>query len=125
MAWDLTNAGKYIASNSDWDGEPALSQLEQQDILLSARAIDVNGISPGGTGYVQTYTHDSMNAAVLQVWRMKLAKVAEYHEGDEKAIADNVRKMFAFWSGQVSGLIVGGAVPVSSGSVSVTNRPVW
>jgi hypothetical protein len=129
MALDATFALEYIASRAGWDGEPELTGEEQDAILVAAQAIDSEGRTPDADDYVETYTYDSLNAAILQAWVMKLGKATEYHEGvnrgGETVIFDHCEKMVAYWSGIVSGTVIGGPIAVSGGSQSVANKAVW
>lgn len=125
MPIDVEFAQIYIDSNTAPDAEPQFTEDEADAIFESALAVDADGVSPGGTGYTATYTYDSMNAAILQAWQIKLAKAVEMHEDDESKVFDHIQEMLTYWSSRVSGSVIGGAVSTSPGSMSVTNCPVW
>lgn len=73
MAIDSDEAEEYLAFHLEWDGEPKLSSAKQERLLLYARAVDANGLSPGVEDYVETYTFPSLNAAILLGWQWKLS----------------------------------------------------
>ena len=65
-----------IEDETAWNSAPALTTAEVDRLLSRARATDANGVEPGGSGYVATYTTSSVNAAIAMGFRMKAAKVA-------------------------------------------------
>ena len=125
MALDEEFAQTYIDSNTSPDAEPQFTEDEADALLEAAKAIDVNGVSPGGTGYVPTFTYDSLHAAIYLAWTWKLAKAVELHEQDEDEIWEHCKAMVEFWASRLAGTVVGGSVPQSAGSISVANIPVW
>lgn len=125
MPIDAEFAQIYIDSHTAPDAEPQFTEDQADAIFESALAIDANGNSPGHEDYEDTYTYDSMHAAILGAWQIKLAKAVEMHEDDESKVFDHIKEMITYWTGRVSGTVIGGSVSVSSGSISVTNVPVW
>ena|SRR5688572_18030972 len=124
MAIDANEATEYLAFNLEWDSEPVLSQIKKLRLLNYARAVDVNGVSPGASGYVETYSYDSLNVAIAKGWEWKEAAAVELHEDDEDEIYEHCKQMAAKWSSRVAGLAIGGT-SVESGSFAIPNTPVW
>lgn len=124
---DSDFAELYLASQIVWEAEPELSTDEKESLVEAARAIDVNGISPGGTGYIETYTYDSMHSAIHLGWTWKLAKAVELFHDDEDEIFEHCKKMVEFWAGRIatSSVGVGGTSASDAGSLSIANVGVW
>jgi hypothetical protein len=125
---EAIRAEAYIASNTSWDAEPVLTEEEKEPLMQLALAIDVNGLSPGAVGYLETFTDDSLNIAVHQGWILKLGRAAELHEGagqaGEHIIFDHCKAMVAYWAGQIP-VSMSSAGMDSSFSTSVPNVAVW
>lgn len=121
---NVDEAEEYLAFNLEWDSEPVLSSAKQERLLLYARAIDVNGVSPGGTGYLESYTYPSLNAAVLMGWQWKLSAAVELHQDDEDEIWEHCKQMVAHWTGIVGDGLLGGTQS-SSGSYAIPNIAVF
>lgn len=62
-----------------WDKEPALVQAEISELLALHQVVDVNGVSPGGSGYLPTH---NLRAAAREGWKWKMAKAAELQSTD-------------------------------------------
>lgn len=125
MPIDPNEATDYLRSNLEWESEPQLSSDQQSSLLDYSRSVDASGVSPGGTGYVETYTYGSLNVAVLMGWRWKLAASAEYHKDDEDEIWEHCKQMVAHWSSIVGDLTIGGTASVGGGSFAIPNIAVW
>lgn len=124
MAIDSDEALEYLAFNLEWDSEPELTDAKQDRLLLYARVVDVNGVSPGGEEYVDTYTFTSLNAAILLGWQWKLAAAVELHQGDEDEIWEHCKAMVDRWVGIVGDGVIGGTQS-SSGSFAIPNVAVF
>lgn len=124
MPIDLEEATEYLAFHLEWDSEPTLTNSKQDRLLLYARAVDVNGVSPGGEDYVETYTYPSMAAAILLGWQWKLAAAVELHQGDEDEIWEHCKAMADRWAGIVGDGVIGGTQS-SSGSFAIPNIAVF
>jgi hypothetical protein len=55
------------------DKAPTVTPEEVGQVVDAARTADVNGLPPGGTGYVDTW---DLNAAIAAVWAIKAARCA-------------------------------------------------
>jgi hypothetical protein len=124
MAINDVEAEEYLAFHLEWDSEPVLSQIKKLRLLSYARAVDVNGVSPSGSGYVETYTYPSLNAAILMGWQWKLSASVELHEGDEDEIWEHCKQMVAHWSSIVGDGVIGGTQS-GSGSFAIPNIAVF
>jgi hypothetical protein len=124
MPIDPTAAQNYLEFSLEWDSEPRLTENKRETLLLLARAVDINGVSPGGTGYVETYTFESLNAAIAQGWEWKLAAAVELFAGDENEIYDHCLEMRNIWAGKVSGITIGGTQS-GADSFAIENTAVF
>lgn len=122
---DQEEAEEYLAFHLEWQSEPKLSSAKQERLLLYARAVDANGLSPGVTGYIETYTFPSLNAAILLGWQWKLSAAVELHEHDEDEIWEHCKAMVAHWSGIVGDVVIGGTVSGGAGSFAIPNIAVF
>lgn len=85
-----------------WDREPALIQAEITELLALSQVADVNGVAPGGSGYLPTY---NLRAAAREGWRWKLGKASEMTstdlDGDRMSanqVFDHCREMIRLYS---------------------------
>lgn len=124
MPIDVDEAILYLTSHLEWDSEPTLTQEQQFRLLEYSKAVDVNGVSPGGDDYVETYTYNSLNVAVLIGARWKLSAAAELHEDDTNEIWEHWNAFVKEWAGKVEGITIGGTLS-GSGSFALPNIAVW
>jgi hypothetical protein len=80
-----------------WDGEPALTEGELEDILEAACLIDGDGIAPAEEDWSPTY---DFNRAAAEAWLIKAARAASLVEVDPpesgvvtSKVFDNCRAM--------------------------------
>ena len=90
-----------------WDGDPALSEDELEELLTDAAIPDGEGVEPEGEGWEPTY---DMNRAASEAWLIKAARAAALVEVDppESGIAtskifDNCRAMARLYSARRAG----------------------
>lgn len=121
---DSDEALEYLAFHLEWDSEPKLSNAKQERLLLYARAVDVNGVSPGGEDYVETYSFDSLHATLIRGAEWKVASAAELHEDDSYKIFDHWEKTLARWRGMWGSIEIGGTSS-ESGSFAIPNVAVF
>lgn len=121
---DENEARDYLAFHLRWDMEPALDEVEKLRLLEYARAVDANGLSPGGAGYVTTYTDLSVDRAVLLGGQWKRSAAAVLHEDNSQEIFEHWDRFVREWAGKVEGIAIGGT-STGSGSFAVANIPVW
>jgi hypothetical protein len=86
MTFDAASARLFIASETEWDSEPSLSEAQQDFLLEAAKAT------------ATTYTIASIGAAIYLGLSWKLKKAIEYHEGDESKIFDHLKEVMERWS---------------------------
>jgi len=89
-----------------WDGDPALSEDELEELLTDAAIPDGEGVEPEGEGWEPTY---DMNRAASEAWLIKAARAAALVEVDPpesgivtSKIFDNCRAMARLYSGRRS-----------------------
>jgi len=89
-----------------WDGDPALSEDELEDLLAAAAIPDGDGVEPEGEGWEPTY---DINRAAAEGWLIKAARAAALVEVDPpesgivtSKIFDNCRAMARLYSGRRS-----------------------
>jgi hypothetical protein len=88
MNWDAASAKTLIASETEWDSEPALSAEQQQFLLDASR----------DTG-APTYTIESIGATIYLGLSWKLSKAMEYHDKDGEAqIFDHIERKLKQWA---------------------------
>jgi len=124
MALDLEYATSQLNAYVEWNAEPSLTDEQQDSLLSSARAVDVNNVAPGGVGYIETYTYNSIATAIALGAGMKKTKAAELHEGDESKIFDHWVEIEADWLRRIGYSAVGPLEP-SSYSQSVAHTVAW
>lgn len=62
-----------------WDDTPTLSDAEVDGLLSRHQVTDSAGVSPGGSGYVETY---NLRAAAREGWTVKLGRAAKLQSTD-------------------------------------------
>lgn len=62
-----------------WEAVPGLSDEEIDALLLQSQIVDLNGVSPGDSGYVPTY---NLRVAAKEGWTWKMAKASEMVSSD-------------------------------------------
>ena len=90
-----------------WDGDPALTEDELEDLLTDASIPDGDGVEPEGEGWEPTY---DMNRAASEAWLIKAARAAALVEVDPpesgivtSKIFDNCRAMARLYSARRAG----------------------
>ena len=90
-----------------WEGDPALSEDELEDILAAAAMPDDGGKTPEAEGWSPTY---DMNRAASEAWLIKAARAAALVEVDPPGsgivtskVFDNCRRMAKLYAGRRSG----------------------
>jgi len=80
-----------------WEGDPALTEDELEDILAAAALTDGESVAPEGEGWEPTY---DMNLAASEAWLTKAARAAALVEVDPPGsgivtskVFDNCRRM--------------------------------
>lgn len=76
---DAAKARRELESKSSSALNPVLTTQEVTDLLEMAEVTDAAGVSPGGAGYIPTYTTRSINGAASEAWRRKAGKVANQY----------------------------------------------
>lgn len=106
---DLDSAHVYLASHLSWDDEPALTDYEQDRLVVSA----LSG---------SDYPISLLNAAIIQGLEWKLAKAVEYHEDDESKIFDHLMAKLEYWRSIVLGTSSLATSGVYAGGISVSDK---
>lgn len=82
-----------------WDSEPALTEGELTDLIVTASLLDNKGLAPEAENWSPTY---DLNQAAAQAWLIKAARAASLTEveGDivTSKVFDNCRKMVWIFS---------------------------
>ena len=86
MIWDEQSAHTFIASEIEWDSEPALTQVQQLFLLGAARVDDA-------------YTIESLGAVIYLGLSWKLSKAMELHAKDESKIFEHIKSKLSQWVG--------------------------
>jgi hypothetical protein len=69
-------ARALLEDGIQWQVDPALTSVEIDRLLARARVTDVNGVLPGATGYINTWTVGSINAQIRAGIEMKIGRIA-------------------------------------------------
>ena len=72
---DRTAAELAVKAETDWLGEPPLSESDIAHCLSFAAVPDITGIYPDEDDYIETYTRNTLNAAYATAMRMKANKL--------------------------------------------------
>ena len=85
-----------------WDGDPALTEGELEELLVAAAIPDGEGIMPEAEGWEPTY---DMNRAASEGWLIKAARASELVEVEPPGsgiitskVFDNCRAMARLYS---------------------------
>ena len=72
---DRTAAELAVKAETDWLGEPPLSESDIAHCLSYAAVPDIAGLYPDEDDYIETYTRNTLNAAYATAMRMKANKL--------------------------------------------------
>jgi hypothetical protein len=73
------SALEKLKNMTAWDGDPALTEDELEELLAAAALSDGEGVEPEGEGWEPTY---DINRAASEAWLIKAARAAGLVEID-------------------------------------------
>ncbi|MBX3290306.1 MAG: hypothetical protein KF855_13285 [Acidobacteria bacterium] len=98
----MENALEKLKLLTAWETEPALTEIEVEDLLNAASIADENGNEPANDSWVPTF---DLNKAAADGWLIKAARASAMTEIEPpesgivtSQVFDNCRKMAAIYA---------------------------